>query len=272
MSELTKRVLFAVPAAALFLTVAWFGDLYFEILIGFIAILTIWEVDRIQTKAGNPGFLALSLLIGLFFWFSSRLPELVMLGISAILVITTVWAVIGKNREASRKWLSSFFTGIYVPVGFIMLVYIRNLGEGTGGFWLILSFFLMIWGNDVFAYFGGKNFGKHPLAPQISPKKTWEGFWFGFLGAAIGFSISFLIAGTGTFPLPYWTVFVAVIIVSTAGPLGDITASSLKRKAGVKDSSALLPGHGGFFDRFDSMILSAPFIFFYYYLLTQFLA
>jgi phosphatidate cytidylyltransferase len=270
LSELAKRVLFAIPAAALFLTVAWLGGLYFEITIGIIALITVWEVDRIQTNAGSPGVLTLSILTGLFFWFSSRMPENVVVIIAALLFIITTWVVFGNNPAGSRKWLSTIFTGMYVPVGFIMLVHMRNLGEGIDGFWLILSFFLMIWGNDVFAYFGGKNFGKRPLAPVISPKKTWEGFWFGFIGAATGFSVSYIIAGT--FPLPYWSVIAAVIIVSTAGPLGDITASSLKRKAGVKDSSALLPGHGGFFDRFDSMILSAPFIFFYYYFLIQYLA
>ena len=270
MNELTIRVLFAVPAATLFLAVTWLGGIFFEITIGMIAIVTIWEIDRIQSKADNPGFLALSLLIGLFIWNSSRMPDLPALIISGILVISTIWAVISKKPVITRKWLSTLFTGIYASVGFLMLVYIRNLGEGTDGFWLIFSFFLMIWGNDVFAYFGGKNFGKRPLAPQISPKKTWEGFWFGFLGAGTGFSIAFYLAGT--FPLPYWVVIAAVGIVSIAGPLGDIAESSLKRKAGLKDSSSLLPGHGGLFDRFDSMILSAPFIFFYYYLLIHLLS
>lgn len=269
MNELTKRILFAVPAAVIFLTVAWYGGLFFELVIGAITIITIWEVNRILTKAGNPGYFAPALLIGLYLWVASRIPEYLMLGIALILILSTVWAVFGRKPVIARKWLNTLFTGIYAPVGFLMLVHIRDLGDGTEGFWLILSFFLMIWGNDVFAYFGGKNFGKRPLAPKISPKKTWEGFWFGFLGAAIGFSLTFLIAYP--FPLPFWTIFAAVIIVSTAGPLGDISASRLKRKADVKDSSSLLPGHGGFFDRFDSMILSAPFIFFYYYLLIRFL-
>lgn len=123
----------------------------------------------------------------------------------------------------------------------------------------------MIWGNDIFAYFGGKSFGKQPLAPTISPKKTWEGFWFGFLGAAVGLLATFYIARV--FPVQFWQVFPVVFIVSTLGPAGDLLASRLKRLAGVKDSSALLPGHGGFFDRFDALILSSPFVFFYFHLL-----
>lgn len=123
----------------------------------------------------------------------------------------------------------------------------------------------MIWGNDVFAYFGGKNFGKTPLVPLISPNKTREGFYFGFLGSAVGFLIVYFIADS--FPLPLWSVLPAVAITGSLGPIGDVAASRLKRLANVKDSSTLLPGHGGFFDRFDSMILAAPFIYFLYYLI-----
>lgn len=267
MSELTKRVLFAVPAATLFLMVTWFGGMAFEIMIGAIGLVTIWEVHRILAQAGSPGILPLAALVGLLIWFSYRLPDWLMLSAITLLLLGTIWAVIDKQTSVSGRWLSSLFTGIYAPVGFLMLVYIRDLGTEPDGFWLILSFFLMIWGNDVFAYFGGKNFGKRPLAPKISPNKTWEGFWFGFFGAAAGYSIAFLIAGS--FPVSYWAMVPGVIIVSIAGPLGDITESRLKRKAGVKDSSALLPGHGGFFDRFDSMLLSAPFIFFFYYFLIH---
>jgi phosphatidate cytidylyltransferase len=262
-SELTKRVSFAVPAAAVFLLVTWVGGTPFQILIGAIAGVTLWEVHRIMNHAGTPDYFLLSILIAAAAWIFTAFPLWLTVSITSLFLFVTMWSVLTPKTDLSRRWLSTLFTGIYAPVGLLMLVYIRNIGTNMDGFWLILTFFLMIWGNDIFAYFGGKTFGKRPLAPAISPKKTWEGFWFGFLGAATGFIIVFLIASA--FPLPFWSVIPAVILISTIGPLGDITASSLKRLAGVKDSSALLPGHGGLFDRFDSMILSAPFIFFFFY-------
>jgi phosphatidate cytidylyltransferase len=266
LSELTKRILFAVPAAAIFLAVTWLGGAPFHVLVGVVAGVTLWEVHRIMDQAGNPGYYLLSILIAVFIWIFSVLPVWLILSIAVLLLFTTAWSILDTKTHTSKRWLSTLFTGIYAPAGLLMLVYIRNLGSGIEGFWLVLTFFLMIWGNDIFAYFGGRTFGKHPLAPKISPKKTWEGFWSGFMGAAAGFFIVYLIASP--FPLPLWSALPAVLLISIFGPLGDISASSLKRLAQVKDSSALLPGHGGLFDRFDSMILTAPFIFFLFYFLV----
>lgn len=266
MSELTKRILFAVPAAAILLWLTWMGGHAFETLIIGIGILTVWEVHRIMQSVGTSDYFLISLIFALLIWRADVFPDWLITGIASAVIVITISALLSNTREVSRRWLSTLFTGVYAPIGFLMVIFLRELGVGTEGFWLTLSLFLMIWGNDVFAYFGGKRFGKHPLAPNISPKKTWEGFWFGFLGAAVGIVLTWAMAGS--FPIPVWAFAGAVIIVSTMGPLGDILASKLKRIADVKDSSNLLPGHGGFFDRFDSLILAAPFIYFFYYLLV----
>ncbi|MCH8548077.1 MAG: phosphatidate cytidylyltransferase [Balneolaceae bacterium] len=265
MSELTKRILFAIPAAAIFLYVMWLGGTAFETLVFGIALLTAWEVHRIMGEAGAPDFFPISLILTVIIWRSAIFPDWALVAIIGALLLFTIIAILDRSRPISARWLSTLFTGIYAPVGFLMVIYIREMGVGVEGFWLTLSLFLMIWGNDVFAYFGGKTFGKRPLAPKISPKKTWEGFWFGFLGAAVGFLIAWF---AGDLPLTIWAMIPAVAIVSILGPIGDITASRLKRLAEVKDSSNLLPGHGGFFDRFDSLILTAPFIFFLYLMLV----
>jgi len=265
LSELTKRILFAIPAAFIMLVITWYGGRPFEILLAMLAGFTVWELHRIMHQTGKPDFFLVSVAIAFTIWIYFHLPLWFIAVFSALLLVITAWAVFDRKTEFSTRWLSSFFTGIYPTVGFFMIVNIRNLGENIEGFWLTLTLFLMIWGNDVFAYFGGKSLGKRPLVPVISPNKTWEGFWFGFLGAAVGFLIIYLIASP--YPLPLWTLLPAVVIISIFGPLGDIMESSLKRKAGVKDSSSLIPGHGGMFDRFDSMILSAPFLFFFFYFL-----
>lgn len=265
MSELTKRIIFAVPAAILFIGVLWAGGVWFEGLIGIIAAITLWECWRMVAKGLSVVYFSVSVIIALLIWFSFRLPIEVILIPAFVIISITAWFVITKkHREASDRWMAILFTGIYAPLGFIMLVQIRNIGTPIEGFWLTLALMLMIWGNDVFAYFGGKNFGKRPLAPSVSPNKTWEGFWSGFIGALIGLSIAWYIADP--FPITYLLAVPAVIIVSIFGPLGDLTESRIKRAAGVKDSSTILPGHGGMFDRFDAVILSAPFIFFYFYI------
>jgi phosphatidate cytidylyltransferase len=240
----------------------------FRALFAIISAITIWEVHRMFKELKSPDLLILSVLLTSGIWLAATyvlkvyfLLPLLLLGFSLSLLF---WR---KRGIADKPLFSTLFNGIYAPLGFLMIAEIRFLGMGEQGFWLILSFFLMIWGNDVFAYFGGKKFGKHPMAPEISPKKTWEGFFSGFAGAIAGFTIAY--ASAGDFPLPYWVCVPAVLMVSIFGPLGDVTASSLKRLAGVKDSSALLPGHGGFFDRFDSMILSAPFIYVLYFYLMH---
>jgi len=265
LSELAKRILFAVPAAIIFIGVLWIGGIWFELLIGIIAAITIWECWRMVGKDLSGAYFIISVIIALLIWFSFRLPiEAILIPALIIIAITGWFVIIKKYRNSSDRWMAALFTGIYAPLGFIMLVQIRNTGTSIEGFWLTLALMLMIWGNDVFAYFGGKNFGKTPLAPNVSPNKTWEGFWSGFIGALIGLTISWILADP--FPLSYLMAVPAAIIASIFGPLGDLTESKIKRVAGVKDSSTILPGHGGMFDRFDAVILSAPFIFFYFYI------
>ncbi len=260
MSELSKRVLVALPAAALLIYLAHLGGIFFRSLFTVIALLVIWEMSQMLRKMGiSPLYLvtgALSLVI-LFF-------DLIPVVITLTILLTAMVAAAGSlflSKDKKKQWISSMLCGFYAPAGFLSVILIRNVPENEAGFWLTISLFLMIWGNDVFAYFGGKLFGKHPLAPSISPKKTWEGFWAGFLGAATGFLI--VLAFFRDLPFHLLHAGSLVIIVSILGPLGDLTASRLKRVAGVKDSSTLIPGHGGFFDRFDAMILSAPFFYFY---------
>ena len=123
----------------------------------------------------------------------------------------------------------------------------------------ILGVFILIWTNDSFAFLVGTNIGKHKLLKRISPNKTIEGFIGGLI---FTFIASFILAQQfTTLSLVQWIVIAG--IVSIFGVLGDLIESMFKRQAGVKDSSNFIPGHGGFLDRFDSVIFAAPFIFIY---------
>ncbi|GAA0725452.1 hypothetical protein GCM10009430_31130 [Aquimarina litoralis] len=115
----------------------------------------------------------------------------------------------------------------------------------------------MIWTNDTFAYLVGKNFGKHKLLERISPKKTIEGFIGGFIFTLIaGYLIAIF---SDTLSIYLWLII--SIIMSIFGTLGDLIQSKFKRQAGVKDSGSIMPGHGGIFDRLDSIIFASPFLY-----------
>ena len=124
----------------------------------------------------------------------------------------------------------------------------------------MVSVFASVWVCDSAAYFVGRALGKHPLFKRVSPNKTWEGAIGGFVGAVAVFTVARFIA------LPYLSVVQAIVcgaLIGLFGQVGDLVESLLKRSAGVKDSSALIPGHGGVLDRFDSLMFVAPLLFFY---------
>ncbi|MCM1249900.1 MAG: phosphatidate cytidylyltransferase [Alistipes sp.] len=120
--------------------------------------------------------------------------------------------------------------------------------------WAVLFYIFIIWANDVFAYLVGMSVGRHPLFPRLSPKKSWEGFVGGLAGAAaVGAIAAQVLDGNRA-------AWVGLALVAAAtGVLGDLAESMFKRSAGVKDSGTLIPGHGGVLDRFDAVLLSAPF-------------
>jgi phosphatidate cytidylyltransferase len=165
------------------------------------------------------------------------------------------------------------FVGIrelFVPADFPVYAHFPVTGPGIpegitdqvyrwGGF-TVLSILGAIWVCDSSAYFAGRAFGRHKLFPRVSPNKTWEGAIAGFAGAVLTFVLF------RQFSLPYLTLWQATVcgaIVGVFGQLGDLAESLLKRDAGVKDSSTLIPGHGGVLDRFDSLLFAAPLLFFY---------
>lgn len=159
---------------------------------------------------------------------------------------------------------------LFVPNDFPFYTYFSLVGAAIPeelvaqvyrwGAFTVISVFASIWTCDSVAYFIGRKFGKHKLFERVSPNKTWEGAIGGFIGAVTAFLIA------GTIALPYLSLGHALIcgcIIGVFGQLGDLVESLLKRDADVKDSSSLIPGHGGVLDRFDSLLFVAPLIFFY---------
>ncbi|HRZ76081.1 MAG TPA: phosphatidate cytidylyltransferase, partial [Bacteroidales bacterium] len=157
----------------------------------------------------------------------------------------------GIRRSGMQAYLS--LTYLVLPL-FILLALLDPWRQGISHYAFVLGLFAMIWTFDSFAYLTGKLLGKHPLAPRISPKKTWEGFAGGLL-----FVILAAVLWHNWHPGPGLVAWLLLALVAgIAGTLGDLFESSLKRSAGVKDSGTLIPGHGGVLDRFDSILFAAP--------------
>jgi phosphatidate cytidylyltransferase len=178
-----------------------------------------------------------------------------------LLVLILIWGLFSSSENSFLNALLTIAGIIYVVFPFSMLTLIGNPFFVAGDYfpWIVFGYFILMWANDVFAYLSGTTFGKHKLMPRVSPKKTWEGLIGGAL-ASIG--AAYLVSLFAV-EINYFHWIIVSIIIVTFGSLGDLTESLLKRQVGVKDSGSLLPGHGGILDRFDGVLLSAPFVLFY---------
>lgn len=157
----------------------------------------------------------------------------------------------------------TFLGLIYAVIPFVFYVSLAFI-SGTYNLHLALGFFLMLWSNDTGAYLFGVKFGKHRLFERHSPKKSWEGFFGGiFTSVLVAYIISLFYKDYAFY---HWMAM--GLIISCFGTLGDLVESMFKRSIEVKDSGKILPGHGGVLDRFDGLLLSAPVIFVYLYLIT----
>ncbi|MBH1988679.1 MAG: phosphatidate cytidylyltransferase [Myxococcaceae bacterium] len=175
-------------------------------------------------------------------------------GLLAVLLGFSLWeyaCMLCGRLSHFQKWIGF----LYIFSGIASLAMIR---EFAGFEWVLLAF-IATWSNDTFAYFAGRAFGKHLMAPTISAKKTWEGF----LGGALGtLSMPFLLHSFLP-SLSSQQLFFASLPCVLLAPAGDLLESKVKRLCQVKDSSTLLPGHGGFLDRIDALLLTSPWILLY---------
>lgn len=157
-----------------------------------------------------------------------------------------------------QSWATTLLGWIYILIPLTALAFISQI-SGRYEFELIMSIFIIIWGFDSFAYISGTLLGKHKMFPGISPKKSWEGFAGGLI---LTLGLTFFLSSYVVVLSIYEWLFLSLIIVIT-GTLGDLIESAIKRNAGVKDSGRFMPGHGGFLDRFDSLLFAVPFVYLY---------
>ena len=171
----------------------------------------------------------------------------------ALLVALLVWYVFFMRARVGDVGVS-FFGAAYTGLLLSSLILVRMSLPGIWGGVLVCGIFCSVWANDSFAYLVGSKFGKHKLAPRISPKKSWEGFIGGLVGSMVIWCLITLIPGVNM-AIPQALVF--GLICGLSGVLGDLAESRIKRNSGVKDSGTIMPGHGGLLDRCDSLFMAS---------------
>ena len=176
---------------------------------------------------------------------------------SVFMVATLFWLVAVPVMFLTRSRPSGYFAGI---VGAIVLVplFLAVLDLRERGPWLLLSVMALVWVADIAAYFAGRAFGKRKLAPTISPGKSWEGVYGALAGVTVYMAINGLLGNPLLGAVPWLGMVIATTVLTPVSVLGDLFESAMKREAGVKDSSGLLPGHGGVLDRVDALASTLP--------------
>jgi len=232
---------------------------------GMFEFFTLTKKLELKADASIAYLGAAALFVAFLFDAPTKAPDLLLLTLALFLIAT-----LATQTFRFQKDFSKMLTGVGVTVfGVLYIVFLGgflvSMRVGFDNFpglstKLLSYFFLVVMGSDVGAYYIGKNFGKHKLVPKISPNKTWEGFGGGVL-LAIGFAA---LSTWLFFPeLPYQVSIPLAIGMSAIGVLGDLAESAMKRGAGAKDAASILPGHGGFLDRLDSLLFNAPLLYYF---------
>ena len=275
-STMKQRAITAVFFVAVMLAGVFGGPIPFFLLFGFVAAGAGWELITLCSDRSDPwfwyrrakgtGLAVLPFLISAWWHSISVLPEWwtrltqmspmavpALLAVSIFLLLLMELALHPKRPfdEAGYYFLALFYVGL--PLALLI-----DVAFSQGGYvpMRVIGILFLNWMNDTFAYLTGSMIGKTPLAPRISPKKTWEGTLGGiFFTILLAWGIARL---SPVFSTAEWLVIAAC--VSVFGTMGDLVESMLKRSVGVKDSGNILPGHGGILDRFDSFIFLLPFV------------
>ncbi len=242
-SDLAVRLSSGAVMVLLGLYGVWAGGHVFHVMIAVICGLMVWELVRMFEPENSAIAIQLGLLAGVAAGTAIYLPP------GFALPILLAPALVGFGQLKQYRVIFMVFTVMVLLAGFGMM----SVRDGMGFQWM-LWLVLVVVATDVVGYFAGRMIGGPKFWPRVSPKKTWAGTTFGWLGAAI---VGAYFAATT--PVG-WQLVGFSIAVSMASQMGDIAESAVKRRVGVKDSSNLIPGHGGLLDRFDGMLGASVFL------------
>ncbi len=262
-----KRILTAVVLIALVFAIVFFGQLWMITLFAaLVAELAVYEYLQLADLSGAripfwwmAGATAMVFVVTYAWPIEAQLPVFSALGF-------VLFAVSGFRAPLKRVLLDTsagLFGLVYIAYTMSLLPLIWNRDDGKP---LLIFLMVCVWAGDIAALYIGRHFGRHKLAPKLSPGKTWEGSAASLVGsmliAACVFWIGDALSARGNLVLhiqePLWQLLLLAVIVNAAAQLGDLLESAIKRGADVKDSGTMLPGHGGILDRIDALLLATP--------------
>jgi len=269
---LKRRVITALWGIPLVTAIVWFGEPWFTALMAIWGLLAAFEFYRMVAASKVPPLTYFGLVWTLLFILSRNsgllsllephfnLDLLIPFLLTSAVVLSLIWLLVRPQKEgAFASWVWTMGGILYVGWLLSYLVAMRGLDDGRN--WVFFALFTT-WASDTCAFGIGKNLGRHKLAPRVSPGKTWEGVVGGIFGAVV-MSILFFTPTPFRLPLIHWQAILLGLLVSVFGQLGDLVESLLKRNMGVKESSKLIPGHGGILDRMDSIVFAGIVVYYY---------
>lgn len=267
MGMLKKRVITALWGIPLLIAAVWFDQPlpWFTIFVAIWGVLAALEFYTLVNTSKISPLTYFGLIWTLLFILSPHFSydSIVPILLTSAVILPLFWLLRHPQKEGAFIGWAWTIAGI-LYVGWLLSYFIALRGLDNGREWVFLALFATF-ASDTAAFFIGGALGKHHFAPHISPGKTWEGTIAGVFGSVI---VSLLLVTLFNLPLSYgWTILLG-LLVSVFGQLGDLVESLLKRNMKVKDSGRLLPGHGGFLDRIDSVVL-AGIVVYYFVLIIQ---
>ncbi|MGE5236109.1 MAG: phosphatidate cytidylyltransferase [Acidobacteriota bacterium] len=255
--EATAFLLIPIVVAGIWYLPPW---VYLAV-VWLIGMMAAWELLALQRALTHPvqrvpTLVALGLALPALWW--GGLPNGGWILAAVVLLVPLVYLLGRRPIEGATAGIAdAVFTAVFFAVTGGAMGLLRTAFPGALGAKVVLTHCLTVWAGDSGAFYLGTRFGRHRLAPQVSPKKSWEGA----VGGAAGTLFGVWFCRTVFFPELSWLgAGVLAVALTILAPLGDLVESLFKRDAGVKDSSALIPGHGGFLDRTDSLFYAAPFV------------
>jgi phosphatidate cytidylyltransferase len=261
-----KRIVTAVVLIPLVLLLVLKGHFWLLILAAaVVALAAAWEFMALA-DAGGAKMPRIPVMVGIAVLFGCAFRNADLIGPAICAVGLLLFMICVFRSPLDRVLLDSacsLFCLVYI--GFTLCT-LPLIGAQEGGPSLLLLLLFVVWSGDTAAFYIGKNFGRHKLAPRLSPGKTWEGTAASVAGSlvitVVLIELAKYLTGRGidllAYPGSIWNWLLLAVILNVAAQLGDLVESALKRGAGVKDSGTLLPGHGGVLDRIDALLLAAP--------------
>jgi phosphatidate cytidylyltransferase len=270
MSNLAQRIIAGVLGAAVLIGAIYWSEWSFFVIFLLIMSFSLWEFYTILEKANfkTTKYLAVAigiLIFGGIFWVQKNemFFNVLILLILAFVFLLFILKLYDKTDKQPFTNLAMTILGLVyvcVPFGLLLSVSYWVGSKGQYHYQVPLGILFCLWASDTGAYFVGKKLGKTKLFERISPKKTWEGFVGGMIfSQMVAWELSVYFTSVEGWK---WLVISGIIV--TIGTYGDLVESMLKRSLGIKDSGSVIPGHGGFLDRFDGLLVAMPFVAFFF--------